>query len=312
MHSFNYRSANSLEDAVSSLAAAADGALLAGGMTLIPTLKLRLASPSDLISIRAISGLSGVSEERGAVVIGATTCHAAVASDSLVRSKIPALAALADAIGDPQVRNRGTIGGSIANNDPAADYPAGLVGLGATVRTNKREIAADNFFTGLFETALEDGEIVTAVSFPVPDRAAYQKFANPASRYAIVGVMASQGPAGTRVAVTGGRLLRVPRCGDGGGAGRQFRAGRDRRNRHLRRRAQRRHPRLCGVSRPSGLGHGTPCGRRCGRPGLLGLVRCREQLWWRNVCRTCRRSTGYQRAWISPVRFGPRWTAKCQ
>ena len=203
MHSFNYRSANSLEDAVSSLAAASDGALLAGGMTLIPTLKLRLASPSDLISIRAINGLSGVSEERGAVVIGATTCHAAVASDSLVTSRIPALAALAGGIGDPQVRNRGTIGGSIANNDPAADYPAGLVGLGATVRTNKREIAADDFFTGLFETALEDGEIITAVSFPVPDRAAYQKFANPASRYAIVGVMASQGPAETRVAVTG-------------------------------------------------------------------------------------------------------------
>ena len=203
MHSFNYRSASTLEDAVSSLAAVADGALLAGGMTLIPTLKLGLASPSDLISIRAISGLSGVSEEQGAVVIGATTCHADVASDPMVAGRIPALAALAGGIGDPQVRNRGTIGGSIANNDPAADYPAGLVGLGATVRTSKREIAADDFFTGMFETALEDGEIITAVSFPVPDRAAWRKFENPASRYAIVGVMASQGPAGTRVAVTG-------------------------------------------------------------------------------------------------------------
>ncbi len=203
MYNFNYHSPSSLEDAASSLAAAFDGVLLAGGMTLIPTLKHRLASPSDLISIRAISALSGVSEEGGAVVIGATTCHAVVASDSVVRSKIPALAVLAEGIGDPQVRNRGTIGGSIANNDPAADYPAGLIGLSATVRTNKREIAADNFFTGLFETALEDGEIITAVSFPVPERAAYQKFASPASRYAIVGVMASQGPAGTRVAVTG-------------------------------------------------------------------------------------------------------------
>ena len=203
MHSFNYHSASSLEDAVSSLAAAADGTLLAGGMTLIPTLKLGLASPSDLIGIRAISGLSGVSEGPGAVVIGATTCHADVASDPLVAGRIPALAALAGGIGDPQVRNRGTIGGSIANNDPAADYPAGLVGLGATVRTSQREIAADDFFTGLFETALEDGEIITAVSFPVPDRAAYAKFENPASRYAIVGVMAAQGPAGTRVAVTG-------------------------------------------------------------------------------------------------------------
>ena len=203
MHSFDYHSASSLEDAVSGLAAASDGALLAGGMTLIPTLKLRLATPSDLIAIGAIDGLNGVSEERGAVVVGATTCHAAVASDSLVKSAIPALAALAGGIGDPQVRNRGTIGGSIANNDPAADYPAALVGLGATVRTHKREIAADDFFTGLFETALDDGEVITAVSFPVPDTAAYVKFPNPASRYAIVGVMASQGPAGTRVAVTG-------------------------------------------------------------------------------------------------------------
>jgi carbon-monoxide dehydrogenase medium subunit len=126
-----------------------------------------------------------------------------VASHATLRAKIPALAVLADTIGDPQVRNRGTIGGSIANNDPAADYPAGLVGLGATVRTNKREIAADDFFTGLFETALADDEVVTAVSFPVPEKAGYAKFPNPASRYAIVGVMASQGPAGTRVAVTG-------------------------------------------------------------------------------------------------------------
>ena len=312
MHSFNYHSANSLEDAVSSLAAAADGALLAGGMTLIPTLKLRLASPSDLIGIGAIGGLNGVCEEGGAIVIGATTCHAAVASNSLVKSRIPALAALASAIGDPQVRNRGTIGGSIANNDPAADYPAALVGLGATVRTNKREIAANDFFTGLFETALEDGEIITAVSFPVPDRAAYRKFANPASRYANSRRDGEPGAGGDPGSGHGGRRLRVPRGGDGSGAGRQFFAGRDRRNRRLRRRAQRRHPRLCGVSRPSGLGHGTPCGRRCGRPGLLGLVRCREQLWWRNAGRTCRRSTGHRRAWISPVRFGPRWAANCQ
>ena len=203
MYNFNYHSPSSLTDAASTLEAASDGLLLAGGMTLIPTLKLRLASPSDLISLRAISGLSGISEDGGAVVIGATTCHADVAADSLVGTKIPALAALAGSIGDPQVRNRGTIGGSVANNDPAADYPAGLVGLGATVRTNKREIAADDFFTSMFETALDDGEIIAAVSFPVPDRAAYQKFANPASRYAIVGVMVSQGLEGTRVAVTG-------------------------------------------------------------------------------------------------------------
>jgi carbon-monoxide dehydrogenase medium subunit len=131
------------------------------------------------------------------------TTHATVAADATVQKKIPALAALADGIGDPQVRNRGTIGGSIANNDPAADYPAGLVGLGATVHTTKRQIPADDFFTGLFETALAEDEIVTAVAFPIPEKAAYMKFANPASRYAIVGVMVSKGPAGVRVAVTG-------------------------------------------------------------------------------------------------------------
>ena len=265
MHSFNYHSASSLEDAVSSLAAASDGALLAGGMTLIPTLKLRLASPSDLISIRAISGLSGVSEERGAVVIGATTCHAAVASDSLVTSKIPALAALAGGIGDPQVRNRGTIGGSIANNDPAADYPAGLVCLGATVRTNKREIAADNFFTGLFETALEDGEIITAVSFPVPGQGGLPEVRQPGLALCHCRRDGEPGTGGDPGGGDGCRRLRLPGCGDGIGARRQLLTGRDRRNRRLRRRAQRRHSRLCGVSRPSGLGHGTPCRGRRGR-----------------------------------------------
>ncbi len=203
MYNFTYHRAVSVEEAVQLLSGASDGKLMSGGMTLIPTLKQRLANPSDIVDLGGISGLSGVSEEGGHIVIGATTTHAEVAQNAAVRAKIPALAALAESIGDPQVRNRGTLGGSIANNDPVADYPAGLVGLGATVRTNKREIAADDFFTGLFETALEDDEIITAVAFPVPDRAAYAKFANPASRYAIVGVMASSGPAGTRVAVTG-------------------------------------------------------------------------------------------------------------
>jgi carbon-monoxide dehydrogenase medium subunit len=203
MHSFNYHRAGSVEEAAQLLSGVSEGALMGGGMTLIPTLKQRLAQPSDIVDLGGISALSGVSEKGGGVVIGATTTHAAVASHATLRAKIPALAVLADTIGDPQVRNRGTIGGSIANNDPAADYPAGLVGLGATVRTNKREIAADDFFTGLFETALADDEVVTAVSFPVPEKAGYAKFPNPASRYAIVGVMASQGPAGTRVAVTG-------------------------------------------------------------------------------------------------------------
>ncbi len=203
MYNFNYHRPSSVEEAVQLLSGASEGTLMGGGMTLIPVLKQRLANPSDVVDIGAISGLSGVSEDGGNVVVGAATTHAAVASDATVQAKIPALAALAESIGDAQVRNRGTIGGSIANNDPAADYPAALVGLGATVRTNTREIAADDFFTGLFETALGDDEIITAVAFPVPDKAGYAKFPNPASRYAVVGVMVSQGPAGTRVAVTG-------------------------------------------------------------------------------------------------------------
>ena len=272
MHSFNYHSASSLDDAVSSLAAAPDGALLAGGMTLIPTLKLGLASLSDLIAIGAIGGLNGVSEEGGAVVIGATTCHAAVASDSLVRSAIPALAALAGGIGDPQVRNRGTIGGSIANNDPAADYPAGLVGLGATVRTDKREIAADDFFTGLFETALDDGEIITAVSFPVPDRAAYVEVPEPGLALRHRRRDGEPGTGGDPSRGDGSRRQRIPRGRDGSGAGPQFLAGRHRRLRRPGRRAQRRHPRLRGISRPSGLGHGTSRGDRRGRRGWLRLV----------------------------------------
>ena len=203
MYNFNYHRPSSVEEAVQLLSGASEGTLMGGGMTLIPVLKQRLANPSDVVDIGGIAGLSGVSEDGGNVVVGAATTHAAVASDATVQAKIPALAALAESIGDAQVRNRGTIGGSIANNDPAADYPAALVGLGATIRTNTREIAADDFFTGLFETALGDNEIITAVAFPVPDKAGYAKFPNPASRYAVVGVMASQGPAGTRVAVTG-------------------------------------------------------------------------------------------------------------
>ncbi len=203
MYNFNYHRPLSVDEAVGLIGGSSDGRLMAGGMTLIPTLKHRLTDPTDVVDLGGVAGLSGISEDGGNVVVGAMTTHAEVASNATVTSKIPALAALAEAIGDPQVRNRGTIGGSIANNDPAADYPAALVGLGATVRTNKREIAADDFFTGLFETALADGEVITAVAFPVPEKAGYAKFPNPASRYAIVGVMASTGPAGTRVAVTG-------------------------------------------------------------------------------------------------------------
>ena len=213
MYDFNHQRPGSVDDAAAALAAASDGKILAGGMTLIPTMKQRLASPSDVIDLGAIAALKGICEDGGSIVIGAMTTHAAVANDATVKAKIPALAALAEGIGDAQVRNRGTIGGSIANNDPAADYPAGLVGLGATVHTTKRQIPADDFFTGMFETALAEDEIITAVAFPVPEKAAYAKFANPASRYAIVGVMVSKGPAGVRVAVTGAGPC-VHRLGD--------------------------------------------------------------------------------------------------
>ncbi|GAB4377080.1 MAG: xanthine dehydrogenase family protein subunit M [Kiloniellaceae bacterium] len=212
MYDFTHHRPASVDAAVAALTGADDGKIMAGGMTLIPTLKQRLASPSDIVDLGAIAALKGIKEEGGKIVVGAMTTHAAVAADATVKAKIPALAHLADGIGDPQVRNRGTIGGSIANADPAADYPAGLVGLGATVHTNKRQIAADDFFTGLFETALGSDEIVTAVAFPIPEKAAYMKFANPASRYAIVGVFVSKGAGGVRVAVTGAgpSVFRLP------------------------------------------------------------------------------------------------------
>ena len=203
MYAFNYHRPDTLEAAAATLVAAADGRVLAGGQTLIPTLKQRLANPSDVVDLGTIAGLEGVSREGDAIVVGAMTRHSDVASASDVKGAIPALASLADGIGDPQVRNCGTIGGSIANADPAADYPAAVVALGATVRTDRRTIAGDDFFTALFETALEDGEIVVSVSFPIPRRAAYAKFPNPASRYAIVGVMVAETADGIRVAVTG-------------------------------------------------------------------------------------------------------------
>ncbi len=203
MYDFTYRKASSVDDAVGAVTGAEDGRFLAGGMTIIPTIKQRLAKPSDLVDLAGIDGLSGISVSGGTVEIGGMARHAAVNASSEVAAAIPALAKLAGGIGDPQVRNRGTIGGSIANNDPAADYPAAVVGLGATVRTNRREIAGDDFFTGMFETALEPGELVTGVSFPVPSKAAYMKFPNPASRYAIVGVFVAATAGGSRVAVTG-------------------------------------------------------------------------------------------------------------
>jgi len=211
MYDFTYHRAGSVDDAKRLIGAAEESRYLAGGMTLIPTMKQRLASPSDLVDLAGVDGLAGVRKEGGAIVIGAMTTHAAVAANADVAASIPALAALAGGIGDPQVRNRGTIGGSVANADPAADYPAAVLALGATVTTDRRSIAADDFFTGMFETALGDGELITEIAFPIPEAAAYAKFANPASRYAIVGVMVARTGAGARVAVTGagGSAFRV-------------------------------------------------------------------------------------------------------
>jgi carbon-monoxide dehydrogenase medium subunit len=202
MYDFTYQKPGSLADAVAALSGDADAKALAGGMTYIPVLKQRLAKPSAIIDLAGL-GLTGITVAGGTVTIGAMTKHATVAGSAEVKAAIPALAALAGGIGDEAVRHRGTIGGSLANNDPAADYPAAALALGATIKTNTRSIPADEFFTGMFSTALEQGEIITAVEFPVPAKAAYEKFRNPASRYAIVGVFVAQGPAGTRVAVTG-------------------------------------------------------------------------------------------------------------
>jgi carbon-monoxide dehydrogenase medium subunit len=207
MQAFGYYDPTSVANAVGIIDDKPDARFLAGGQSLLATMKLRLASPSDLVDLSHIPELRGIRVEQngGAITIGAMTRHADVASSLEVGARLRALAELAGMIGDRQVRNRGTLGGSIANNDPAADYPAAIVGLGATVTTNKRKIAADDFFTDMFETALAPGELITSVTFPVPKRAAYVKFRNPASRFAIVGVFAALTTRGARVAVTGAR-----------------------------------------------------------------------------------------------------------
>ena len=203
MYDFNYHRPTSIDEAKQILSSCEDAMLVAGGMTLLPTMKMRLARPSDLVDLSAIDGLDDISDNGDAIVIGAMTRHADVASSDVVRNAIPALADLADSIGDAQVRNRGTIGGSLANSDPAADYPAAVLGLNATIVTDQREIAADDYFKGLFETALNEDEVLLSVSFPKPDKAAYAKFPNPASRYAVAGVMVARTGDGVRVAVTG-------------------------------------------------------------------------------------------------------------
>jgi aerobic carbon-monoxide dehydrogenase medium subunit len=206
MHAFEYHRPGSIKEALS-LSKSEETRYLAGGQSLVQAMKLRLSSPSDLIDLGTIKELVGIKASGSAVEIGAMTRHADVAASGLVQKSIPALASLAGMIGDRQVRHMGTLGGSLANSDPAADYPAAVLGLGATITTNKRKIEADQYFKGLFETALEAGELITSVSFPAPKRAAYMKFKNPASRFALVGVFVADFGAGgkneVRVAVTG-------------------------------------------------------------------------------------------------------------
>ena len=212
MYDFQYLRPATIDEAARLLATRPDAKLMSGGMSLLPAMKQRLARWSAIIDLGGVPGLDDIRMQHGALVVGARARHVSVLSSSVVRAAIPALAELAEGIGDPLVRNRGAIGGSVANADPAADYPAALLGLGATVVTNQREIAADDFFTGLFETALEAGEIITAVRFPPPKRAAYAKYRHPASRYAVVGAFVAETTQGVRVAVTGAasHVFRVP------------------------------------------------------------------------------------------------------
>ncbi|MBM08186.1 MAG: carbon monoxide dehydrogenase [Magnetovibrio sp.] len=200
---FNYHRPESLDDAIELINTTVDGLFLAGGQTILPLMKHNLATPTDIIDLASIEELKGISVNDESITIGAMTSHTTVAKSQIVRDNFLSLAELAGAIGDPHIRNKGTIGGSIAYNDPAADYPAALLGLGATVFTNKREISADDFFVDIFETALEEGELIIRIDFPFVDCTAYEKFANPASLFALVGVMVSRNDSIVRVAVTG-------------------------------------------------------------------------------------------------------------
>lgn len=210
MYEFEYQRPAAVAEAVS--ASDDETRYLAGGQSLVQSMRLRLASATTLVDLAAISGLRGISRDGSTLRVGAMTCHAEVARSAEVRAALPALAELAGTIGDPMVRNQGTIGGSLANSDPAADYPAAVLGLGATIETDRRRIAADDFFLDLFTTALDPGELIVAVHFPLAQRAAYEKLPQPASRFALVGVFVAQAADGVRVAVTGARshAFRVP------------------------------------------------------------------------------------------------------
>ncbi|ORE93641.1 carbon monoxide dehydrogenase medium chain [Stappia sp. 22II-S9-Z10] len=203
MYATKYAKATSLQDAVAKLAAADDGKFLGGGQTLLATMKQRLAAPSDLIDVTKIPELKGITVEGDTIVVGAASTHSEVAQSADIQRLLPVLSGLAATIGDPAVRNMGTMGGSVANNDPAADYPAALLGLNATLTTSKGSYAAADFFTGIFETALDEDEIIVKIAFPIPQKAAYEKFRNPASRYSLCSVFVAMTADGPRVAVTG-------------------------------------------------------------------------------------------------------------
>ncbi len=203
MKTFNYHSAKDVKEA--SKLSSSKSAFLAGGMTTIPSMKLGLANYKDIINIKGIKKLSGIKVSGKTVTIGSTTKHVEVANSKEIKKAIPSLSVLAEGIGDPQVRNRGTIGGSIANNDPAADYPSACIALNAVIHTNNRKINAEKFFTGMFETCLKGGEIIESIEFTIPQKSSYQKYPNPASRYAIVGVYVAKHKSGVNVAVTGAK-----------------------------------------------------------------------------------------------------------
>jgi len=268
MRAFAYHKPKSVPEAVAILANGSDGQSIAGGMSLLPAMKQRLASPAALIDLSAIPALQGIGVQGDVVTVGAMTRHFDVATSPLVAKMLPALARLAGGIGDPAVRNRGTIGGSLANNDPAADYPAAVLALGATVVTDKREIAADHF-RGLFETSLEPGELITSVKFPVPLAAGYAKAPNPASRFALVGVLVAKFASGARGG-DGRRARCVPRARIRNRAVAPLRAGRRQRPRHRSGGAQFRHSCGSGVSRAPHHRHEQAC-RRCGARHLNAL-----------------------------------------
>ncbi len=272
MYPLHYHRPSDIGAALRLHAEAEDASYLSGGHTLLPALKQRLARPSDLIDLAGLRDLRGVALDNGVLSIGATTPHAEVAASALVRRAIPALAGLAGSIGDRHVRHRGTIGGSVANDDPAADYPSAVLGLGATVVTDRRRIAADDFFVSLYETALEPGEMITRIEFPVPDHAGYAKFRSAASRYAVAAVFVSKTGAAVRAAVTGaGAMGRVSRAQHRGSARRRLPPGGRRGVPHRSGRSAGRSQRLAGVSRQSGRRDGAPRGRASGRGAILQI-----------------------------------------